>query len=257
MVPRLQMWHLLSLTLYSVVVAGVALWAQWPTAFVLFLLCGIPLVVLMYERPLRLGRLLTATAIVATVFLVIDAVGHTTGAWYSIVQSSTRLLGVSFESVLFAFIHSLYFLVLYEFFFDDGVIKSRRQKVLLPLVTTFGTVVVSFLYLFSVQLASFSFLWILVVLFSVLVCTLLFMGRGASWAVAEKVFWFAVAVWPLSVLMELVALANGVRVFAFTSEYLTTVTMFGQVVPLEELLLLLIWPMTLAALYECYVDDAA
>jgi hypothetical protein len=251
------MWHLLTLTLYSVVVAGLALWVALPTAFVLFLLCGVPLAVLMYERPLQLGRLLVATALVAVVFVVIDAVAHTTGAWYSIVQSSTRLLGVSFESVLFAFVHSLYFLVLYEFFFDDGVIQSRRQKILLPLMVTLGALVVSFFYLFSVELVSFSFLWILAVLFLVLIVTLLFMARGASGKILEKVFWFAVAVWPLSVLMELVALANGVRVFAFTTEYMATVTLFGQVVPLEELVLLLVWPMTLAALYECYLDDTA
>jgi hypothetical protein len=256
MVLKNELWHVLTLTVYSVVVVAVAMVASWSTALTLLVLCGIPLAVLMYERPLPLARLLLATALVSSVCVIIDAVGHSTGAWYSIVASSTRVLGVSFESLLFAVVHSLYFLVLYEYFFDDGAITPTQPNILLPVMATIGTLIVSFFYLFSVEIVSFSFLWIVAVLFAVTLLTLLFLTRTASVLIVQKVFWFAVAMWPLSLLMELVALANGVRIFAFTSEYLATVTLFQQVVPVEELVLLFVWPMVLAILYECYLDDA-
>lgn len=68
---------------------------------------------------------------------------------------------------------------------------------------------------------------------------------------------FSLLLWPLSLTFELVSLVGDVRIFAFTSEYIYTLSLFGQAVPVEELFLLLLWPALLALMYESFVDDAS
>jgi hypothetical protein len=55
--------------------------------------------------------------------------------------------------------------------------------------------------------------------------------------------------------IELIAIYFGIRIFAFSMEYLFTVELFGTAVPIEELLLLLVWPALVVTLYETCIDD--
>jgi hypothetical protein len=156
---------------------------------------------------------------------------------------------------LFAFVHTLYFLVLYEYLFDDAQVPSLRVKRLRAFVAFFVTAVVATFYLFSVWVVSFAFLWVLLLL-GVAILGLMWLAHpGNSVALLHKASLFGLLVFPLSLLFELVAMAHGVRIFAFTSEYVGLVSLFGQTVPLEELILLLVWPTLLVFLYECFIDN--
>ncbi|MCU0678008.1 MAG: hypothetical protein MUF19_00265 [Candidatus Pacebacteria bacterium] len=253
-VPR-QGWHIVTLTVYSAVVAFAALLFSWPVPFSLFLLCGVPLLLLVYEFELPLARLLAAVAVLSVVVLILDAVAHTTGSWYTVVGSPWRLLGVTFESALFAIVHTLYFLVLYEFMFDDTKVRALSRRRLVPAAALLVTLLVSSFYLFSVWTVSFAFSWILGLLFIVLLGLMWLAHPGDSTALLQKSVFFGVFMLPLSLMFELIALDGGVRVFAFSSEYLATVTLLGQSVPVEELVLLVVWPALLVFMYECFIDN--
>ncbi len=255
MIVPSRSWHIVTLTLYSAVVALVALVFSWPVPFTLFLLCGVPLVLLVYETDLPLARLLSVVAILAVVVLVLDAVAHTTGSWYTVVGSPWRFLGVTFESVLFAFVHTLYFLVLYEFLFDDTRVLGLAKKRTAAFVAFLATLVVASFYLFSVWLVSFAFAWLLGLLFVLLLGLMWLAHPGDSQGLLQKSITFGLLMLPLSLLFELIALDGGVRIFAFTSEYIATLSLVGHSIPIEELLLLLLWPTLLVFLYECFIDD--
>ncbi|MFN3692582.1 MAG: hypothetical protein ACK4SL_00610 [Candidatus Paceibacteria bacterium] len=250
-----QSWHILTITLYSALVTLAAVMFAWPVPLALFFLCGVPLIVLLYETDLPLGRLLGLVGILSVVVVVLDAVAHTTGSWYTVVGSPWRFLGVTFESALFAFIHTLYFLVLYEFMFDDTKVRGIARRGVAGMAAVIATLVIAGFYLFSVWLVTFAFLWMIVLLF-VLVLALMWLAHpGNSTHLVNKAFLFGILVYPLSLLFELVAQAGEVRIFAFTNEYLFMVPLAQYAVPVEELLLLILWPTLLVFLYECFIDD--
>jgi hypothetical protein len=227
----------------------------WPVPLALFLLCGVPLILLVFETNLPLARLLAAVGILSVVMIILDAVAHTTGAWYTVVGSPWRLLGVTFESVLFAVIHTLYFLVLYEFLFDDTRVRGIARRKVAAIAAFFLTALIATFYLFSVWLVSFAFLWVIMLLLVAVVSLMWLAHPGDSKALLSKSIFFGLLVFPLSLLFELIALSGGVRIFAFTSEYVAMVPFFGHTLPLEELFLLILWPTLLVFLYECFIDD--
>lgn len=251
----LRSWYIVSLTLYSLVVTGVALLFSWPVPVALFLLCGLPLVLMIYEFDLPMARLLATVGVLSVIVVILDAIAHTTGAWYTVVGSPWRFLGVTFESVLFAVVHTLYFLVLYEFLFDDTRIRGLTRGKVAKILAFVTSLMVAAFYLFSVWLVSFAFLWVIGLLLVSLVALMWLAHPGDSKALLSKSIFFGLLVFPLSLLFELVALSGGVRIFAFTSEYIATVSLFGHLLPVEELLLLVLWPTLLVFLYECFIDD--
>lgn len=248
-------WHILTLTLYSTVVAFVSILLSWPVPAALFFLCGLPLVLLVFESHLPLLRLIASVGVLATVVIILDAVAHTTGSWYTLSTSSWRLMGITFESALFAFVHTLYFLLLYEFTFDDGRLKSvswRRSTKLIAVLVSF---LIATFYLFSVWIVSFAFAWIIVLLLSVIIGVMVLGHPGDSKKLLLKSLFFGVLLLPMSLAFEMIALHGGVRVFAFTSEYVAVFSLLGQSLPLEELFLLIVWPTLLVLMYESFIDD--
>ncbi len=213
--------------------------------------------ILLYESALPLSRLLGVVGVLAAVIVLIDAVAVLTGSWYNIVTSPWSFYGVTFESVLFAFCHCFYFLVLYEYLVDDGRMLRSFDRRFLNIVAIIIVLLVSAFYLFSIWVVSFAFAWILVLLLFVMLLIMILGQSGHPLALLSKVLMFSLLLWPLSLTFELVSLVGDVRIFAFTSEYIYTLSLFGQAVPVEELFLLLLWPALLALMYESFVDDAS
>ncbi len=248
-------WHIVTITLYSVGMVSMAVQQGWPLPITLFMLIGVPLMWLLYTTRLAVGRLLSAVGVGAALFVIIDAIGHTSGSWYTIVGSDWRLWGISFETVLFAVLHLLFFLALYEYAFDDARVGRRLPTHLVPIVSLLATLVVAAFYLFSVWLVTFPFLWLIALLTGFILLILLLGRQQSVGGLLTKVGIFSLMVWPLSLLYEYVALAAGVRVFAFSSEYLAMVPLGAYQIPVEELLLLFLWPVLLVIFYEGFIDD--
>lgn len=243
------------MTLYSVGMVGMSVNFSWPLPVTLFMLIGVPLVLLLYTTRLAVGRLLAAVGVMTALFAIIDVIGHASGSWYTIVGSSWRPLGMSMEMVLFAVLHLLFLLTLYEYAFDDGRVGGRLRSHALPLVSAVVVLLVAAFYLFSVWLITFPFAWIIVLLCTVLFGVLLISRQGSTAKLLKKAAVFSVLVFPLSLLYEYVALVAEVRVFAFVDEYLFMVPFGTYLMPVEEVLLLLLWPALMVVVYECFVDD--
>jgi hypothetical protein len=248
-------WHIVTLTVYSAVITFVAVLLAWPVPLALFFLCGVPLLWLLYETDLPIARLLGTVSVLAVIVMVLDAVAHTTGTWYTLVGSPWRFLGVTFESALFAFVHTMYFLVLYEFLFDDTRVRGLARRGTAGIAAVIVTLIIAAFYLFSVWLVTFAFLWLIVLLLVALLALMWLAHPGDSTVLVQKSLFFGILVFPLSLLFELIAQEGGVRLFAFTNEYVFMVPLMGQAVPVEELALLVVWPTLLVFLYECFVDD--
>ena len=254
-VPQ-RIWQLLSLTLYSVVVAGVGMYASWPVPLVMGLLCGVPLILLWYESRLPLARLSLGILVGGLIILLLEAVAHESGAWYTVTGSAWRLGGVSVEVALFAFVHVFFYLVLYEYIFDDNTVAARSWRQYQSIMALLAALVITTFYLYVVWVVSFAFISVITLLFVVILALLILSHRGNTRSLFEKAFFFGLVTFPISLTHELVLVESGVRVFAFMSEYVGTVTLFEQSVPVEEMLLLLVWPILLIILYECLLDDA-
>jgi hypothetical protein len=256
MESRSSLWQLLTLTVYTSLVALVALILGWSLSVSILFLCVIPTIVLLYERPLALSSLLGSLGVGGLMLILIGATGQMTGAWYGVVVSSWQWVGISFESILFSLVHTLYLLVLYEFFFDDGRGGQSLKRHVLPVMCFLTALCLTFLYLFVVLIVSYAFVWMLVALLGVLFVTLTLAHPRGLRVLLPKVALFAFFTGPLSMSIELVAILRGSQIFAFSSEYIGELHIGSAAVPYEQLTLLFIWPFILALVYELFIDDA-
>ncbi len=246
----------LTLTLYSAVIAIVAIVCTWPMVYVAVLLFGVPVIILLYDTPLPTAKLLISVVLIATVYFVVEYFAQFSGAWYTVTSDTILGFGIplSVGQLLFGLLHTLYILVLYEYFFDDDrLMPVRWQPISLTMVCVLS-VLLTAVYLFSVHIVTFAFSWLILLLLGTLLCIGL-CTKDMPITVWRRMVIFSLAVLPLSFIVELLAIAAGIRIFAFSSEYLWTISIVGQVVPIEELLFLLVWPLLAVVMYEAFLDD--
>ena len=227
--------------------------------WVMFFLSVLPIGLFWYLEKLHTRILPIILLISVSITLFLEVIAYTNGLWYELSPSQLRLFGIiPVEALVAAFAHLLFFVVVYEYFFDDQKTSRRKPTTHLPyLLAGAGCLLalsLGYLYLFSGLLLPYpyvAFLAIGVVVFLAAVAVF----HRAWLQVTKKAAIFAVAVYPLSVVYELVALKNDLRFFANTNEYLYTFTVLGEPLPLEELIFILVIPLWLAVIYELYLDD--
>lgn len=255
---QVRLLQLGGITLYTIVFALLLSQLETPLWVSMIILFGVPLVVLATRERLRVAPVVIGTLIFGTGILLLDAVAHQTGSWYVLSPHTWRLFGViSVESIAFTTGLVWYYIVLYEYFFDDlasasSVVWQRRMLPLYILPVGLGMALVSMLYVFVV---SFAFAWLLGILaLVVLVCALIGAQRSVV-GIGKRAVFFALTVLPLSFVFEWFALMHDVRFFAFPSDYLLSFTVLGYLIPIEEVALLFLLPFSVALLYELYLDD--
>ena len=219
----------------------------------------VPVSILWYQEKLasRLVPIIIAAAIVLTTFL--EVVAYINGLWYELSPFSLRVFGLfPLESFVAAFVHILFFIVVYEYFFDDrkttGRVHPDHAPFLLAGAGGLLSVALAYVYVFSGVFFSYPFALLILLLF-VLFVVAIAMTRTDWRQLCLKTLMFAVSILPFSLVYEYIALANDLRFFANTQEYLYTLNFFGQMVPLEEIVFILIVPFWLATTYELYLDD--
>ncbi len=174
----MRSWHIVTLTIYSVTITLISFLLTWPVAFTLFLLCGVPAGLLIYVANLPLARLLASVGILSMVIVLVDAFAHLTGGWYTLVSTPWHFYGLTFESVLFAVGHCLYFLVLYEYVMDDAKMPKKIDRRFLNIVAIIVSLLVASFYLFSIFVVSFAFSWIIVLLLLTILMIMLLARKG-------------------------------------------------------------------------------
>jgi len=247
------------LLLYSAGIVAVATASGMSFTLLLVLLLLLPLIILLNREQVALAPLSMMVLLGATLLLILEAFARITGSWYSVSPSVwPGWSGITIDAALFSILHTLYIVVLYEYFFDDRAVTGVRY------VHRFGRSAVVFLLLLGCSYAvlflflevAFAFTWLLATLLFTTGGVMLLSSPKTPGALFAKIRRFTILMAPISLLLEIVATVYGVRIYAFESDYLATFTWFGAAIPLEEILLVILLPGILAWCYELFIDDA-
>lgn len=254
-----KLMQLAALTLYTVFMAVLLVFFEANILVVVALLSVLPTVVLW--RLERLNSRLLPIMLLLTIALTVvyESTAYINGIWYETSPSEWRVFGLfPVEAFVAAFSHLLYFVVLYEYFFDDrassGTKTDRYTKYVVAAAGLILATGLAYVYLFSHLIITNAFAAILFDLVA-LVVIVSAIARKYVWPVLGKTALFALAIYPSALAYEYVALANNLRFFANPSEYVYSFTVLNQVVPIEELVFLFLVPFVTALVYELYLDD--
>ncbi len=191
--------------------------------------------------------------------VLLEGIAHIYGIWYFVGVEELRIFGaLPIEVIIVSVIQTLFLALLYELIFDDGEYSEApaRHRLLSFFVFMFGALALLALHQFLLKDIFFSnsYIWILSTLLACSLATLATL-RALSFHFWDRLALFSVVAFVPLFTSLTVAVANTHKVFAHTNEYLWSFTLYGTVVPLEELLLMLCMPLFIATFYELYLDD--
>jgi len=228
------------------------------TAVVLF---GLPSLLLGYYSYAPLPVIVSVATFGLAIAVLLEGVAHVYGLWYTLGIDAGRLFGLVPTEVLIVTTLEVIFLVfLYELFFDDGVYTTSNARTRFGAIGVFGIGMIILLSLHSLALQKFfiaySFAWVIGI---ILACSVAALGVYRVYSVQffDRLVYFAVLGAVPSLIALSLAITNTHKVFANSSQYLSTVTAFGQSVPIEAFVLVFAVPFFVATIYELYLDDQA
>ncbi|MCA9366155.1 hypothetical protein KC722_01100 [Candidatus Kaiserbacteria bacterium] len=251
--------YLLILTIYTALAGLLLTYFEANVLFVVLILSVLPILIIWRLEQLKTGLLPILALISLGATMLFEAYAYTNGLWYELSPFEVRLFGlVPVEAFVAAFVHVLYFVVIYEYLFDDRksvrVVLPRSLRIVLGGATAMLALGLAYVYVFSNIILSGAFFYLIIGLCGVL--AVLVATSHRSWRqVLGKAALFALSVFPVSLVYEYVSLHNDLRFFANYHEYIYSFSLFGSMVPIEELVLILVVPFWLVLIYELYLDD--
>ncbi len=206
------------------------------------------------------GEVLIAVSVFAAgMAILLEGIAHIYGVWYTLGVDELRIFNlIPLEVIVTSILQTLFLVLLYELMFDDGEYSTDKSH---TRFISFGVFLVgaSLLvwlsqYVLDGYYLSYSYIWIvgilgassLATLSVTRVLSLRFFDRFVAYTCFTSVPLF---------LSLIVALQNTQKIFAFANEYLYSFSVFGEMVPLEEVALVLVMPLFVATIYELYLDD--
>jgi len=247
------------LVLFSAFSAVILLISNAPILGVAAVLFLAPLIIMWQKIDLRTRLLVPVSMIAVSATIVIQSFAYRQGLWYEITPSHIMMFGAGpLESYVFASLLILYMVVMYEYFFDDGAARISRgfQKALQIGVLSL-LLAISFGYIFfsaaTVTQNGFAVLVGFLVLMLVSLSSVRYQLLRPS--IFRKAFFFSIAMLPISLIAELILLANNIRFYANFNDYVHILSFFGYPLPLEEVFLLVLLPMWIVVIYELCIDD--
>lgn len=251
--------YLATLTVYTALAALLLVHFEASILWAMLFLSLLPVVLFWYLEKLHTQYIVWLLLITLSVTTFFEVFAYINNLWSELSPFAVRVFGLfPLEVFLISFIHTLYLIVVYEYFFDDK--KSSLQKVLphtnylLAGILSLLALAVSYIYLFPGLVFDQPFLALLVLgafIFTVAIAIF----RNTWIQVWRKVLFFSLAIFPTSLIYEYVALNNGFRLFNDSNEFIYQLHFFGQLLPLEELVFIFIVPFWVAMVYELYFDD--
>ncbi len=226
------------------------------TAVTLF---GVPALALAHFTLAPAAVVLSVTFLGTGLAVMLEGVAHVYGLWYSLGITELRLFGVlPLEMIAAVTLQALFLGLLYEVLFDDGAYtETSAYKRLLYFgvftVGAFGLIGLHVL-LFKSVFFSYSYIWLVVSVVAASI-TMMLLHRQFTVSFIDRLFDFTlIAAVPSGIALWLSA-HNVHKVFANPQEYVGTVSLFGEMVPAEEVVLLFAIPFLIAICYELYLDD--
>jgi hypothetical protein len=222
-------------------------------------LFGIPSLALAHFTLAPPAVLISVALLGSGVAILFEGTAHIYGLWYSIGISEARIFGlVPVEMLLATTVQVLFLGLLYEVLFDDGIYTPRNAWQRMTFFGVFGIAVVVLIglhqYVFSGLFLSYSYLWIIVAVVASALAALS-LHKDLSVTFFDKILDFAlVASIPLAISLW-ISSVNVHKVFAYNTEYIGSFSLYGQMVPVEEIILIFALPFFVATMYEIYLDD--
>lgn len=203
--------------------------------------------------------LLSVTMLGVGVAFLLEGVAHIYGLWYSIGITEARVFNIVPLEMLIVIVFQVIFLsLLYEVMFDDGVYSPRSAWQRFGFFAAFSVAVVALLgfhrYVANEVFLNYSYLWLIGVLVGSAVAVLT-LHKNLTVAFFDRVIDFSlIGAIPLAMYLW-IATTNVHKVFAYSQEYVATISFYGQMIPLEEIVLLFALPFFVGTIYEIYLDD--
>lgn len=222
-------------------------------------LAGISAAVLAHFTLAPAAVVVSVTLLGTGIATILEGVAHIYGLWYSLGTSEFRLFEVLPLEVIAALSLQILFLgLLYEVLYDDGTytVRSAYERsgfFIVFALAAFGLIVLH-QFVFTGLVFSYPYLWLIGSLVAAAVL-MLALHRKITVVLVDRLFDFALIGALHSGLLLWVASANLHKVFANPDSYLGTFSLFGEIVPIEEIALLFVVPFLVATAYELYLDD--
>ena len=258
-----SMHRTILLTVTILLYYGLSTWALYlfnagllVTALVYY---GLPALVLAQFTLAPTAVLLSVAFLGGGLSLLLQGVAHIYGLWYVPGVDTLRLFGlVPLEQVAATVLESIFLVLLYEVFFDDGqyTVRSAWHRMVFFVFFFVAVLVLLGLHQFILGgvFVNYSFVWVVGILVAS-VLGLLAMHRSLSIRFFDRITDFAVvAAIPLGLAL-FVGIHSVSIVFGQNPQYLATVWYFGETVPIEMLALLFVVPFFIGTVYEVYLDD--
>lgn len=226
------------------------------TSLVLF---GLPTYILARYSAAPYAVLISVITLGAGIAILLEGVAHIYGIWYTIGVDELRLFGlIPMEVFLCSILQTLFLALLYELIFDDGVYTTSKSADRFTAFGIFSLCVLSLIgihqYLLNGIFFTHSYLWILGVLVASSLATLA-VHKALSLRFFDRLAAFCVVAAPPLFIGAILSVTNTHKVFAHVNDYLYTFTIGGDILPLEEIFLILVMPIFVATFYELYLDD--
>lgn len=226
------------------------------TALALF---GLPAMLISYFSYAPTPVLVSVVALGLGTALTFESVAHIYGLWYTVGSDEWRLFGlVPFEGLIAMTLELTFLALLYEQIFDDGeyTVGSARARLVALLVFVLAVLLLLGVYYVAATLffVSYSFSWLVIVMLGASVAALS-VYRVYSVQFFDRLVHFSLIGAIPSCIALALSVTNVHKVFANTAEYIYTIDVFGQAVPIEAFVLTLAVPFFVATIYEIYLDD--
>lgn len=226
------------------------------TSIVLF---GLPALVLAHFSAASRTVLASVATFGAGIAIMLEGAAHIYGIWYTLGIEQLRIFGIiPLEGILASILQTLFLVLLYELLFDDGEYVDDTAHARFIAFGVFAAAVLLLVgihtYAVHTILLSHSYLWLLGIFIGSTLAALA-ASRALTVPFFKRLFYFTlVACVPLFIALFL-AVTNTQKIFAYTNDYLYTFKIFGNILPIEEVILTLVLPMFVATFYEMYLDD--
>ncbi len=193
--------------------------------------------------------------------LLLEATAHVYGLWYTVGVDELRIFSIVPIEALGAMVLQVLFLSLvYEALFDDGVYTTQSARKRYGVFSLLAIGVFFFIFIHSLIndriFGSASYIWLNLSLLGACFISLAVYRVFTIQFLDRLVYFVGVAMIPLVINLG-ISVANVHKVFANYNEYAYTFSFMGEMVPLEEVILVMTIPFFVATMYEIYLDNNA
>ena len=187
--------------------------------------------------------------------LLIDWVGHYSKAWSYwgnplFASTGINILGIPLESFVWGSVFWIFYVVIYEYFFDENRASNFNNK---EKFVAFGLVILSLVMVLLINLyqPTIPFFYSLILLSIIFIIVISLIPYRQ---LIPRVLKFGLIVFILGLQIEFFALKLNLWFFS-GGDYLKEIQFFGNFIPIEELLWWVMVPMAIAAIHEIFADN--